>query len=98
VRDRASYAFALVSVAAALDLQGGLVRDAALALGGVAPRPWRLALAEAALIGRPLDAAAIAAASERLLAGARPLNDNAFKVELARRSIARALQTAGGLA
>jgi xanthine dehydrogenase YagS FAD-binding subunit len=55
-------------------------------------------LAEAALIGRPLDAAAIAAASERLLAGARPLNDNAFKVELARRSIARALQTAGGLA
>jgi xanthine dehydrogenase YagS FAD-binding subunit len=98
VRDRASYAFALVSVAAALDLRDGVVRDAALALGGVAHRPWRLPSAEATLIGRPLDDAAIAAASERLLAGARPLRDNAFKVELARRSIARALQTAGGLA
>jgi xanthine dehydrogenase YagS FAD-binding subunit len=98
VRDRASYAFALVSVAAALDLRDGVVRDAALALGGVAPRPWRLVSAEAALIGRPLDDAGVAAASERLLAGARPLRDNAFKVELARRSIARALQTAGGLA
>ena len=98
VRDRASYAFALVSVAAALDLRDGVVRDAALALGGVAPRPWRLASAEAALIGRPLDDAGVAAASERLLTGARPLRDNAFKVELARRSIARALQTAGGLA
>jgi xanthine dehydrogenase YagS FAD-binding subunit len=98
VRDRASYAFALVSVAAALDLRDGVVRDAALALGGVAPRPWRLASAEAALIGRPLDDVGVAAASERLLATARPLRDNAFKVELARRSIARALQTAGGLA
>jgi xanthine dehydrogenase YagS FAD-binding subunit len=98
VRDRASYAFALVSVAAALDLRDGVVRDAALALGGVAHRPWRLASAEAALIGRPLDDAGVAAASERLLAGARPLKDNAFKVELARRSIARALRTAGGLA
>ncbi len=98
VRDRASYAFALVSVAAALDLRDGVVRDAALALGGVAHRPWRLPSAEAALIGRPLDDAAIAAASERLLAGARPLKDNAFKVELARRSVARALRTAGGLA
>ncbi|HEY4957572.1 MAG TPA: xanthine dehydrogenase family protein subunit M [Caldimonas sp.] len=98
VRDRASYAFALVSVAAALDIRDGVVRDAALALGGVAHRPWRVAAAEAALIGRPLDDASIAGASERLLAGARPLKDNAFKVELARRSIARALQTAGGLA
>jgi xanthine dehydrogenase YagS FAD-binding subunit len=98
VRDRASYAFALVSVAAALDVRDGVVSDAALALGGVAHRPWRLASAEAALIGRPLDDDSIRAASDRLLAGARPLKDNAFKVELARRSIARALQTAGGLA
>jgi len=98
VRDRASYAFALVSVAAAIDLRDGVVRDAALALGGVAHRPWRVAAAEAALIGKPLDEASIAAASDRLLAGARPLKDNAFKVDLARRSIARALQTAGGMA
>jgi xanthine dehydrogenase YagS FAD-binding subunit len=98
VRDRASYAFALVSVAAALDLRDGVVRDTALALGGVAHRPWRVAAAEAALIGKPLDDASIAAAAEQLLAGARPLRHNAFKVELARRSIARALQTAGGSA
>jgi xanthine dehydrogenase YagS FAD-binding subunit len=98
VRDRASYAFALVSVAAGLDVRDGVVRDAALALGGVAHRPWRVAVAEDALIGRPLDDVSIAAASERLLAGARPLKDNAFKIELARRSIARALKTAGGVA
>lgn len=98
VRDRASYAFALVSVAAGLDLRDGSVRDAALALGGVAHRPWRVAAAEQALVGRPLDDASIAAATEQLLAGARPLKENAFKVELARRSIARALRTAGGMA
>jgi xanthine dehydrogenase YagS FAD-binding subunit len=98
VRDRASYAFALVSVAAALDLRDGVVRDAALALGGVAHRPWRVAEAENALVGKRLDDTSIRAASDRLLAGAVPLKDNAFKVELARRSIARALKTAGGLA
>ncbi|HEY3634912.1 MAG TPA: xanthine dehydrogenase family protein subunit M [Caldimonas sp.] len=97
VRDRASYAFALVSVAAGLDVRDGSVHDAALALGGVAHRPWRVAAAEEALLGKPLDDASIAAATERLLAGARPLQENAFKVELARRSIARALKTAGGL-
>jgi xanthine dehydrogenase YagS FAD-binding subunit len=98
VRDRASYAFALVSVAAALDIRDGTVRAAALALGGVAPRPWRAAAAEDALVGRQLDQASIAAASTHLLDGATPLQHNAFKVELARRSIARALQTAGGMA
>ena len=98
VRDRASYAFALVSVAAALDLRDGVVRDAALALGGVAHKPWRVAAAEQALIGRPLDDASIAAASALLLEGAKPLQHNAFKIELARRSIARALTTAGALA
>ena len=97
VRDRASYAFALVSVAAALDIRDGRVRDAALALGGVAHKPWRVAAAEDALIGKPLGDASIAAATSRLLAGARPLKENAFKVELARRSVARALQTVGGL-
>ena len=98
VRDRASYAFALVSVAAALDMHDGKVRDAALALGGVAHRPWRLAAAEEVLVGKPLDDATIAAASALLLAGAEPLKHNMFKVELARRSIARALKTAGGMA
>jgi xanthine dehydrogenase YagS FAD-binding subunit len=98
VRDRASYAFALVSVAAGLDVRDGSVRDAALALGGVAHKPWRSAAAEQALIGRPLDDASIAEAASLLLAGSVPLQHNAFKVELARRSIARALRNAGGMA
>jgi xanthine dehydrogenase YagS FAD-binding subunit len=98
VRDRASYAFALVSVAAALDVRDGVVRDAALALGGVAPKPWRVPAAEQALVGRPLGDASIAEATRRLLAGAVPLQHNAFKIELARRSIARALKTSGGQA
>ncbi|HEY4067178.1 MAG TPA: xanthine dehydrogenase family protein subunit M [Burkholderiaceae bacterium] len=96
VRDRASYAFALVSVAAALELRDGVVRDAALALGGVAPKPWRVTAAERALIGRRLDDASIAAASAALLHGAQPLRHNAFKLELARNSIARALHNASG--
>ena len=98
VRDRASYAFALVSVAAGLDLADGVVRDAGLALGGVAHKPWRVVEAERALVGRPLDDAAMQAAADLLLRGARPHPQNAFKVELARRSIVRALRVAGGLA
>ena len=98
VRDRASYAFALVSVAVGLDVQRGMVRDAAIALGGVAHKPWRVAAAEQALVGKPLGDASIARATELLLAGAQPLQHNAFKVELARRSIARALKTAGDMA
>ena len=95
MRDRASYAFALVSVAAALDLaDDGTVRDAALALGGVAHKPWRVPAAEQALVGRRLDSAGIAKASEILLAGSSPLEHNAFKVDLARRSVERALQAA----
>jgi len=95
LRDRASYAFALVSVAAALDLQDGQVRDAALALGGVAHKPWRVPAAEQALVGRPLSADSMAAAADALLAGAAPQAQNAFKVTMARRAIARALQIAG---
>ena len=98
VRDRASFAFAVVSVAAALDLRGGTVQDAALALGGVAHKPWRLAAAEQALVGRPLGDASIAAASDLLLAGARGQGDNDFKIDLARRAMRRALRVAGGLA
>ncbi len=95
VRDRASYAFALVSVAAALDVRDGVVRDAALALGGVAHKPWRRPEAEARLIGRAPTDEAFGDAADVLLQGARPATQNGFKVTLARRAIVRALRTAG---
>ena len=98
VRDRASYAFALVSVAAALDVRDGVVRSARVALGGVAHKPWRATTSEQALVGKPLDAAGIGRAARDCVLGAKPLKENAFKVELARRSVARALHVAGGLA
>ncbi|WP_157270826.1 FAD binding domain-containing protein [Azohydromonas aeria] len=98
LRDRASYAFALVSVAAALDIRDGVVRDAALALGGVAHKPWRVPQAEDLLVGKPLSADTMQAAAQALLQGARAQAHNGFKVELARRSVLRALGTAGGLA
>jgi len=94
VRDRASYAFALVSVAAGLDVRDGVVHEAALALGGVAHKPWRVPRAEAALVGRPLGPDTMAAAADALLAGAAPQPGNAFKVTLARRAVVRALQNA----
>ena len=98
VRDRNSYAFALVSVAAALDLDGqGVIRQARLALGGVAHKPWRVAEAEQRLVGQRPGDGAWRAAAEAAVAGARPRRDNAFKVELARRSIARALATTAAL-
>ena len=96
VRDRASYAFALVSVAAALDVRDGVVRDAALALGGVAHKPWRRPEAEARLVGRSPSDAAFGEAADLLLQGARPATQNGFKVTLAHRAIVRALQTAAG--
>ena len=95
VRDRASYAFALVSVAAALDVRDGVVRDAAIALGGVAHKPWRRPEAEARLVGRAPGDDAFAEAADLLLQGARPVSQNGFKPALARRAIVRALQTAG---
>lgn len=99
VRDRASYAFALVSVAAALEVEDGLVTDVRIALGGIAHKPWRAATAEAALRGRPIGEAAFAAAAAAELADARPLKDNGFKVELARRTIVAVLGSlAGGAA
>jgi xanthine dehydrogenase YagS FAD-binding subunit len=91
IRDRASYAFALVSVAAALDIVDGSIRDVRLALGGVAHKPWRAAKAEEALRGCPANAASFRAAAEAELADARPLPGNAFKVLLARNTIARTL-------
>jgi xanthine dehydrogenase YagS FAD-binding subunit len=91
VRDRASYAFALVSVAAALDVNDGVVRDVRIALGGVAPKPWRARHAEAALRGAPATEASFRAAAEAELAQARPLPDNTFKVPLAGNVIVRTL-------
>jgi xanthine dehydrogenase YagS FAD-binding subunit len=91
VRDRASYAFALVSVAAALDVAGGTVRDVRLALGGVAPKPWRAWKAEAALRGAPATEEAFRRAAEAELADATPLPGNAFKVPLARNTMVRTL-------
>jgi xanthine dehydrogenase YagS FAD-binding subunit len=98
VRDRASYEFALVSVAAALDVVGGVVRGANLALGGVAPIPWHARNAEALLTGNRLDAERIGAAARVAVAGARGYGLNDFKIELARRSVVRALQTVGTIA
>ena len=98
LRDRASYAFALVSVAAALDLRDGRVHDAALALGGVAHKPWRRPDAEARLVGRAPDDAAFGEAADLLLQGASPGPQNGFKLPLARRAIVRALQAAAGRA
>jgi xanthine dehydrogenase YagS FAD-binding subunit len=91
VRDRASYAFALVSVAAALDVADGSVRDVRIALGGVAHKPWRAERAEQALRGKPATEASFRAAAEAELADARPLPGNAFKVPLARNAIVRTL-------
>jgi xanthine dehydrogenase YagS FAD-binding subunit len=95
VRDRASYAFALVSVAAALDLRDGVIRSARIALGGVAHKPWRATEAEVALNGRRMDVAAFEQAAALALRDARPYTHNRFKVELARRAVARALRHAG---
>jgi len=92
VRDRASYAFALVSVAAAIELDGGTVVGARLALGGVAPKPWRARRAEEALRGQPATESTFLKAADAELADARPLAGNAFKVELARRTLAAVLQ------
>ncbi|HEY2819246.1 MAG TPA: xanthine dehydrogenase family protein subunit M [Casimicrobiaceae bacterium] len=98
VRDRASYAFALVSVATGVRVVDGRIADARIAMGGVAHKPWRAEAAERALIGHRLDRNIIAAASEAAIAGAVPLRDNAFKVDLARRTVARALQNVGAIA
>jgi len=91
VRDRASYAFALVSVAAGLEIEGGVIKDVRIALGGVAPKPWRAERAEAALRGRPATEAVFRQAAEADLSAAQPLRDNAFKIELATRVIADTL-------
>jgi xanthine dehydrogenase YagS FAD-binding subunit len=90
-RERASFAFALVSVAAALRVEDGVVRDVRLALGGVAHKPWRAQAAEQALVGGPATEEAFAAAARAELDAATPLRDNRFKVPLARNLVVRTL-------
>ena len=97
VRDRASYAFALASAAAALELQDGAIKSARLALGGVATKPWRSREAEALLVEQRPSRALFERAARAAMSGARTLPDNAFKVELAQRTIVRALSRASGL-
>ncbi|MBC8750069.1 MULTISPECIES: FAD binding domain-containing protein [Paraburkholderia] len=96
VRDRASYAFALVSVAAALQMDGERVQSARIALGGVAHKPWRANAAEQMLSGQPLSQATLKKAAAAALSGAQPRHDNAFKVRLAQRAIVRAVNRAAG--
>jgi xanthine dehydrogenase YagS FAD-binding subunit len=91
VRDRASYAFALVSVAAAINVTDGIVRDVRIALGGVAPVPWRAARAEAVLRGAPATGEVFGRAASAELADAQPLPGNAFKILLARNTLVRTL-------
>ena len=94
VRDRQSYAFALVSVAAGLELDGGKIKSAGLALGGVAHKPWRSLEAEKSLTGAAPNAEAFRKAADLALAGAKPQKDNAFKIELAKQSVVHALTLA----
>ena len=91
VRDRSSYAFALVSVAAALEIEDGKVKASRIALGGVAHKPWRAWKAEEALMGRPIGEESFRAAAEAELSAAKPLHDNAFKIELAKRTLVAVL-------
>lgn len=95
VRDRASFAFALAAAAVALELDGSTIRSARVALGGVGSKPWRCVETEAALIGKPATSDTFAAAAAHALGGAKTTRDNAFKVALGTRVVARALELAG---
>jgi xanthine dehydrogenase YagS FAD-binding subunit len=97
VRDRQSYEFGLATAAVALDLRDGAVKEARIGLGGVAYRPWRAHGAEAALNGKRLDEAAASTAAEAAFAGARPSGENAYKVDLGRRTLVRALLRAASM-
>src|SRR5438477_4684899 len=97
VRDRASYAFALVSVAALLDLDGGQIRSARIALGGVAHKPWRALKAERQLAGKTPDPEVFRSAGEAELADAKGYKYNSFKIEMAKRAIVRALATVAAI-
>jgi xanthine dehydrogenase YagS FAD-binding subunit len=94
VRERTSYAFAVVSAAAVLRFDGDVIADARVALGGVALKPWRAREAERILVGARAERALFRRAAETALANAKPSGDNAFKIELARRVLTRALTLA----
>ena len=94
LRDRASYEFALASAAVVMTVANGKVTRARIALGGVGTRPWRSPEAEAALVGQTASAASFRGAAEAAMRGAKPRSENGFKVELAKRCLAHALQTA----
>jgi xanthine dehydrogenase YagS FAD-binding subunit len=98
VRDRASYAFALASAAVALEVRDGTIHQARIALGGIATKPWRAHEAEAMLTGKSVDRAIYRAAADAALRGAVPRRDNAFKIELAKRTLVRALTRVGAMA
>jgi xanthine dehydrogenase YagS FAD-binding subunit len=97
VRDRQSYAFALVSVAAGLDISGGAIRGARLAMGGVAHKPWRLYDAEKSLIGKPVSEDSFKQAAQIAMQGAKGYQYNSFKLRLAPATITEALKHAAGL-
>ena len=97
IRDRQSYEFALASAAVALHLDGGIVRQARIALGGVATVPWRAKEAEAALVGKAIDEQSATKAAAIAFAGAKPREHNAYKVALGKQTIVRALLQAATL-
>jgi xanthine dehydrogenase YagS FAD-binding subunit len=94
IRDRNSYAFALISVAAGLELEGGVIKSAGLALGGVALKPWRDTVAEKALVGKPVGPEAFQQAAGILLHNAKGYEHNTFKIEMAKQGVVRALTLA----
>jgi xanthine dehydrogenase YagS FAD-binding subunit len=98
VRDRASFEFAVVSAAVALDMDGARIRQARVALGGVGTKPWRVPRVEAALAGASLDPAALRRAAALAAQGAQGRSHNDFKIELMQRAIVRAIETAGARA
>ena len=93
LRDRTSYAFALVSVAATLEIKNGVITQARVAMGGVAHKPWRASEAEHVLVGAPANETTFQRAAEEALREAKPYTYNAFKIEMAKRAIVRALST-----
>jgi xanthine dehydrogenase YagS FAD-binding subunit len=97
VRDRASYEFALASAAVALDLEGGKIKQARVALGGVASKPWRSTEAEKVLVGAQASDDLYLKAAEAAMTGAVPQKFNAFKIDLAKRTIVRALSTVAAM-
>lgn len=98
VRDRSSFDFALVSAAVALDMDGAMIRQARVALGGVGTKPWRVPRVEAALAGKALDPAVLRSAAALAARGAQGQGHNNFKIELMQRAVVRAVETAGGRA